>query len=154
MYSSDPRPDAGSLMQFESRRAVPQPSQPHNPNPQPGHFNNSKTRRPRSEKPLQISGSRTFLSFSCFSMANQEAVSRSAVLLLRLKALALQKRPLFVLFALVRRTAAILVPEPLGLICNRPVARPLISLPRDQETTGSGDENEPPPSWMWQCYAQ
>ena len=28
-------------------------------------------------------------------------------------------------------------PEPLGLICNRP----LVSLPRDQETTGSGDED-------------
>ena len=33
---------------------------PHNPKPQPGHFNNSTTRRPRSEKPLQTSGSRTF----------------------------------------------------------------------------------------------
>ena len=33
-------------------------------------------------------------------------------------------------------------PEPRGLICNRPVAEPLVSLPRDQETTGSGDENE------------
>ena len=65
MYSSDPRPDAGSSMQLESCRAVPQASQPHNPKPQPGHFNNSTTRRPRSEKPLQISGSRTFLSFSC-----------------------------------------------------------------------------------------
>ena len=81
---------------------------PHNPKPQPGHFNNSTTRRLRSEKPLQTSGSRTFLSFSCFSIANQEAVSRSAALLLRIKALALQKRPLFVLFALVGRTAAIL----------------------------------------------
>ena len=28
MYSSDPRPDTGSLMQLESRRAVPQSSQP------------------------------------------------------------------------------------------------------------------------------
>ena len=46
------------------------------------------------------SGSCTFLSFSCFSTANQEAVSRSAALLLRIKALALQKRPLFVLFVL------------------------------------------------------
>ena len=62
----------------------------------------------RSEKPLQTSGSRTFLSFSCFSMANQEAVSRSAALLLRIKALALQKWPLFVVFALVGRIAAIL----------------------------------------------
>ena len=109
MYSSDPRTDTGSLMQLESRRPVPQASQPpHNPKPQPGHFNNSTTRRPRSEKPLQTSGSRTFLPFSCFSIANQEAVSRSAALLLGIKALALQKRPLFVLFALVGRTAAIL----------------------------------------------
>ena len=28
MYSSDPRPDTGSLMQLESRRAIPQTSQP------------------------------------------------------------------------------------------------------------------------------
>ena len=107
-YSSDPRPDTGSLMQLESLRAVPQASQPHNPKPQPGHFNNSTTRRPRSEKPLQISASRTFLPFSCFSIANQEAVSRFAALLLRIIALALQKRPLFVLCALVGRAAAIL----------------------------------------------
>ena len=39
---------------------------PHNPKPKPAHFNNSTTRRPRSEKPLQTFGSRTFLSFSCF----------------------------------------------------------------------------------------
>ena len=87
MYSSDPRPDTGSLTQLES---------PHNPKPQPGHFDNSKTRRPRS------------LSFSCFSIANQETVSRSMALFLRIKALALQKRSLIVLFALVVRTAAIL----------------------------------------------
>ena len=31
-------------------------------------------------------------------------------------------------------------PEPLGLICNPPVSLPR-DLPRDQETTGSGDEN-------------
>ena len=74
---------------------------PHNPKPKPAHFNNSTTRRPRSEKPLQTLGSRTFVSFFCFSIANQEAVSRSA-------ALALQKRPLFFLFALVGRTVAIL----------------------------------------------
>ena len=84
------------------------PHSPHNPKPQPGHLNKSTTRRLRSEKPLQTSGSRTFLSFSCFSMANQEAVSRSAALLLRIKALALQKWPLFVVFALVGRIAAIL----------------------------------------------
>ena len=82
--------------------------EPYNPKPQPGHFKNSTTRRQRSEKPLQNSGSRTFLSFSCFSVENQEAVSRSAALLLRIKALALQKGPLFVLFALMERTAAIL----------------------------------------------
>ena len=51
---------------------------------------------------------RTFLSFSCFAIANQEAVSRSAALFLRIKALALQKGPLFVLFALMERTAATL----------------------------------------------
>ena len=50
----------------------------------------------------------TFLSFSCFPIANQEAVSRSAASSLRIKALALQKRPLFVLFPQVGRTAAIL----------------------------------------------
>ena len=108
MYSSDPRPDTGSLMQLENREAVPQASQPPNPKSQPGYFNNYTTRRPRSEKPLQTSGSRTFLSLSCFSIANQEAVIRSAALLLRIKPLALQKRPLFVLFALLGRTAAIL----------------------------------------------
>ena len=108
IYGSDPRPDTGSKC---SRRAVELSDRlhsPHNPKPQQRHFNNSTTRRPRSEKPLQYSESRTFLSFSCFSIANQEAVSRSAALLLRIKALALQKRPLFVLFALVGRTAAIL----------------------------------------------
>ena len=41
-------------------------------------------------------------------MVNQEAVSRSAALLLRIKALTLQKWPLFVVFALVGRIAAIL----------------------------------------------
>ena len=61
-----------------------------------------------SPKPLKTLGSHTFLSFSCFSITNQEAVSGSVALLLRIKALALQKRPLFVLFALVGRTAAIL----------------------------------------------
>ena len=81
---------------------------PHNPKPQPGHFNNSTTRRRRSEKPLQTSGSRTFLSFSCFSIANQETVSRYVALLVRVKALALQKRPFFVPSALVGKTAAIL----------------------------------------------
>ena len=107
MYSSDPRTDTGSLMQLESRGAVPQASQP------PIIQSLSQDiliipRQPRSEKPLQTSGSRTFLSFSCFSIAKQVAVSRSAALLLRIKALALQKRPLFVLFALAGRTAAIL----------------------------------------------
>ena len=80
----------------------------HHPKPQLRNFNNSTTQRPRSEKPLQTSGSRTFLSFSCFSIANQEALSRSAPLLLRIKALAVQKRLLFFLFALAGRTAAIL----------------------------------------------
>ena len=58
--------------------------------------------------PIMTSGSSTFLSFSCFSIANQEAISRSEALLLRIKALALQKRPFFVLLAPVGRTAVIL----------------------------------------------
>ena len=41
-------------------------------------------------------------------MADQEAFSQSAALLLQLKTLALQKQPLFVLFALAGITAAIL----------------------------------------------
>ena len=110
MYSSDSRRDTGPLMQLGSRGAVQQASQP------PIIQSVSQdililpqlARRPRSEKPLQTSGSRTFLSFSCFSKANQEAVSRSAALLLRIKGLALQKRPVSVVFALVGRIAAIL----------------------------------------------
>ena len=98
-----------------SWRAVRLSNRLHSPHRQPGRFNNSTTRQPRCEKPLQTLGSRTFLSFSCFSIANQEAVSRSAALLLRIKALALQKRPLFVLFALVGRTVAIL---DVALLCE------------------------------------
>ena len=64
------------------------------PNMKTRETRDNANRRPRSEKPLQTSGSRTFLSFSCFSIANQEAVSRSAALLSRIKALALQKWPL------------------------------------------------------------
>ena len=106
MYSSDPSPDTVSFMQSESRRAAPQASQP--PSKALARTFNSTTRRPRSENLLQTSGSRKFFSFSCFSIADQEAVSRFAAFLLRMKALALQKRPLFDLFALARRTAAIL----------------------------------------------
>ena len=72
---------------------------------------------PLSEKPLQTSGSRTFLSFSCFSIANQEAVSRYAGLLLRIKALALQKRPLFNLFALLGRTALTTAILDVAMLC-------------------------------------
>ena len=109
MYSSDPRTDTGSLMQLESLRAVPQASKP----PIIQSLSQDILIIPQLDgrevkKPLQTSESRTFLSFSCFLIANQEGVSRSAALLLRIKALALQKRPLFVLFALVGRTAAIL----------------------------------------------
>ena len=96
------------LSEFEKHIYSSDPGSETNPKPQPGHFNNSTTRQPRSEKPLQSSGSHTFLSFSCFSIADQEAVSLSAALLLRIKAVALHKPPLFVLFALVGRTAAIL----------------------------------------------
>ena len=84
-----------------SWRAVRLSNRLHSPHRQPGRFNNSTTRQPRCEKPLQTLGSRTFLSFSCFSIANQEAVRRSAVL-------ALQKRPLFVIFALLGRTVVVL----------------------------------------------
>ena len=49
-----------------------------------------------------------FFHFLVFLIANQDAVSRSAALVLRIKALALKKRPLFVLFAIVGRIAAIL----------------------------------------------
>ena len=48
-----------------------------------------------------------FFPFSWLSIADQETVSRSAALL-RIKALALQKRPLFLLFALAGKPAAIL----------------------------------------------
>ena len=107
MYSSDPRPDTDSLMQLESRRALPQASQPAITQSLSQDILIIPQLDSREVK-NQTSGSRTFLSFSCFSIANQEAVSRSAALLLRIKVLALQKRPLFVLFALVGRTAAIL----------------------------------------------
>ena len=106
MHSSDSRSDTVSLMQLESRSAVPQASQPRSK--ASARTSNSTTRRTRSEKSVQTSGSRLFFSFFCFSIADREAVSGSAILLLRIKALALQKRPLFVLFALAGRTAAIL----------------------------------------------
>ena len=85
-------------MQLESRRAVPQASQL--PSKASVRTLNSTNRRPRIEKPLQNAGSLTFVSFPCFSRADQEAVSPSAALLLRIKALALQKRPLFFLLIL------------------------------------------------------
>ena len=53
MYSSDPRPHTVSLMQLESRRAVPQASQP--PSKASARTFNSTPRWPRSEKPLQTS---------------------------------------------------------------------------------------------------
>ena len=48
-----------------------------------------------------------FFSFCCFLMADQETVSQFAAFLLRIKASALQKRPLFDLLALAGRAAAI-----------------------------------------------
>ena len=53
-------------------------------------------------------------------MADQEAVSRFAALLLRIAALALQKRPLFDLFALAARAAAIL---DVAILCAEQVAQ-------------------------------
>ena len=102
MYSSDPSPDTVSFMRLESRRAAPQASQP------PSKASARTTRRPRSGNPLQTFRSRTFFSFSCVLRADQEVVSRFAAFLLRIKAFALQKRPLSVLFTLAGRTAAIL----------------------------------------------
>ena len=96
IYSSSVKQCLRSVNQELSHRL----HSPHNPKPQLGHFNNFISRRPRSEKPLETSGSHTFLSFSCFSIASQEAVGRCVVLLLRIKGLGLQKRSLFVLFAL------------------------------------------------------
>ena len=106
MYSSDPSPDTVSFMQLESRRAAPQASQP--PSKASARTFNSTTRRPRSGNPLQTSRSRTLFSFSCFLRADQEAVSRFATFLLWIKAFALQKRLLSVLFTQAGRTAAIL----------------------------------------------
>ena len=105
-YSSDPSPDIVSFMQLESRRAAPQASQP--PSKASGRTFNSTTRRPRSGNPLQTSRSRTLFSFSWFLRADQEAVSRFAAFLLWIKAFALQKRLLSVLFTQAGRTAAIL----------------------------------------------
>ena len=106
MYSSDPSPDTVSFMQLESRRAA---HRLHSlrPKPQRGHLI-LPTRRPRSGNPLQTSRSRALFSFSCFLRADQEAVGRFAAFLLRIKAFALQKRPLSGLFTLAGRTAAIL----------------------------------------------
>ena len=106
MYSSDPSSDTVSFMQLESRRAAPQASQP--PSKASARTFNSTTRRPRSGNPLQTSRSRTLFSFSCFLRADQGAISRFAAFLLRIKAFALQKRPLSVLFKPAGRTAAIL----------------------------------------------
>ena len=63
-YSSDPRLDTVSLLQLESRRAVPQASQPLSK--ALARTFNYTTRRPQSEKPLQTSGSRTFVFISLF----------------------------------------------------------------------------------------
>ena len=106
MNSSDPSPDTVPFMQLESRRAAPQASQPLSK--ASARTFNSTTRRPRSGNQLQTSRSRTLFSFSCFLRADQEAVSRFAAFLLRIKAFALHKRSLSVLFTLAGRTAAIL----------------------------------------------
>ena len=105
-------------MQSESRRAAPQASQP--PSKASVRPFNSTTQRPRSENPLQTSGSRNFFSFLNFLIADQEAASRFVALLLRITALALQKRPLFDLFALAARTAAIL---DVAMLCAEQVAQ-------------------------------
>ena len=106
MYSSDPRPDTGSLMQFESRRAahvgltalmIQSLSQEILIIPQLDGRDVKNRYRLRDHA--------HFFHFLVFSIANYEADSRSAALLLRIKALALQERPLFALVALVGRKA-------------------------------------------------
>ena len=105
-----------------SQRAVELPHRLHSPHPKPqrGHqFNstfNSTTRRPRSAD-FRI---RHIFSFSSFSIADQEAVSQFSAFLLRMKALAPQKRPLFVLLALAGRTATIL---DVAMLCAEEVAQ-------------------------------
>ena len=103
MYHSDPRPDTGSLMQLESRRAVSRASQP--------PIIQSLSQDILIIPPLdgrEVKSHRRLRDHAHFIFLFFEDVSRSAALLLRMKALALQNRPLFVLFALAGRTAAIL----------------------------------------------
>ena len=105
-------------MQSESRRAAPQASQP--PSKAAARTFNSTTLRLRSENSLRTSGSGAFFLFSSFSIPDHEAVSRFAAFLLRMKALAPQKRPLFVLLVLAGRTAAIL---DVAMLCAEEVAQ-------------------------------
>ena len=100
---------AQTLFLLCSRRAVELPHRLHSPRPKPQ----------RGHLILQLDGREVeihcrppdhahFFSFSCFLRADQGAISRFAAFLLRIKAFALQKRPLSVLFTLAGRTAAIL----------------------------------------------
>ena len=109
MHSSDHRTDTGSLMQLESNGAVPQASQP----PIIQSLTQDILIIPQLDgcevkNHCRLRDHARFFHFLVFRWQNQEAVSRSAALLLRIKALALQKWPLFIVFALVGRIAAIL----------------------------------------------
>ena len=79
------------------------------------------------------------------SIANQEAVCRSPALLLRIEALALQKLPLFVLFALVGRTAAFLNVAMLcaveGAQCKQGRPRGRVVSSSDSQSGGPGFES-------------
>ena len=109
MHSSDPKPDTVSLTQLESRGVVPQASQPPSKASTKTFLNlipQLEGRKVKNHRRLRHHA--FFFSFPWFSITDQEAVRRSAALLLRIKDLALQKRPLFVLFALAGIIAAIL----------------------------------------------
>lgn len=104
-----------------SRRAVELPHRLHSPHPKPQRGHLIPQHDDREVKiNCTLPNHAHFFSFSSFSIADQEAVSRFAAFLLRMKALAPQKRPLFVLLAQAGRTAAIL---DVAMLCAEEVAQ-------------------------------
>ena len=99
---------AQTLFLLCSWRAVELPHRLHSPRPKPqrGHLILQLDGR-EVEIHCRLPDHAHFFHFLVF-WAYQEAVSRFAAFLLRIKAFALQKRPLSVLFTLAGRTAAIL----------------------------------------------
>ena len=110
MYISDLRTDI--LSRLWSWIAVELSHRFHSPHskPQPGHLiPQLDSREVKNHSRLRHYEHRFFFfSVSCFTIADQEAVSRSPALFLRIKVLALQKRPLLVLFPLAGRAPAFL----------------------------------------------